>query len=744
MPEPVTPPTLAPDASARFAEFARSCKAAARAVALYPPQHPAIGASLGRLSQATSHLAPSGPFRLQVRVDSLLLDGALPARPDPSIAELAEVLYRHMIGALTVNSGADADSWRTLLLLLARSPEEVRADGGISHLWATAGGASLEIEEIDYAEVLREKQGQAATIDEILAAALAGPQLELDDSAMRALVDIVGDRTRLDELMSQLEKATTGKGVDVKTAAFLSLLHGIADHVARTNPEKLDAMFKQMGHAAGRLSAEGMLALLAQRERAGTKPGTIDVVSAVTDRMTDASVVQFVAGSVIAERGATDRLAHAFQSLVPETDRRRRLVALAENEVSSSELGQEESFTELWGNVEGMLTSYSDKDFVSSEYGRELSNARARAVEVEATSDDPPERVATWLSTVNDSALRGLDHYLLLDLLVIEADPLRWRDVAQTAMTHADDLVRVGYFDQAWQLAEAVVDQSAVNPERNPHARAALEQFGRGPMMKHVAGHLRTASNETYERFTRLCHAMGTAIITPLAEALSSEQDAQSRRRLRDILVGFGARGRESVQQLMHSPNWEVRRTAAYLLREFGGTEGLKELVPLLTDTEPLVQREAMQALLLNGTDEASGILLSALTTASGRTRQTLVSELMAMRDHRAAPFFCYLVKRLDRRKLPRIYIAAIDALGIFGGPDAVDALKAGLYHREWWAPLRTRRIRAAAAGALRKIGTPTAVDVLRAASTRGARGVRAAARSELARIKQSDPAISD
>ena len=40
-----------------------------------------------------------------------------------------------------------------------------------------------------------------------------------------------------------------------------------------------------------------------------------------------------------------------------------------------------------------------------------------------------------------------------------------------------------------------------------------------------------------------------------------------------------------------------MRRTAAYLLREFGGTEGLKELVPLLTDPEPLVQREAIQGL---------------------------------------------------------------------------------------------------------------------------------------------------
>src|SRR5262245_62193069 len=126
MAESATPPLLAPDTSAKFAEFARSCKAAARAVALYPGSHPAIGASLSRLVQATTLLANSAPFTLQVRTNSLLLNGSLAQRPDPAIAELAEVLYRHMIGALTINAAADADSWRTLLLLLARTPEEVR------------------------------------------------------------------------------------------------------------------------------------------------------------------------------------------------------------------------------------------------------------------------------------------------------------------------------------------------------------------------------------------------------------------------------------------------------------------------------------------------------------------------------------------------------------------------------------------------------------------------------------------
>jgi hypothetical protein len=730
MPEPV-PPALSADEAARLAEFARACKAAARAVSLYPGTHPAIGVSLGRLTEMTQRLTEAGPFRVQVASDRLLVNGAAAPKPDPAIGELASLLHRHLIGGLTLNPGAEAGSWRTLLLLLARTPDDVRADGGIARLWATAGGPSVEIQEIDYAEVLREKEGKDAELDRIIAAALAGPQLRLDDTGMRLLLEIVGDPRRLSELMAKLEGAAD-TGADAHVAAFMSLLRGLAEWTGRHHPEQLETVLTQVSQAAGRLSADGMLTLLAERQRDAPASAGGDVAGAVVDRMTDATVSQFVARSVIAERGASERLAQAFQALAPDTERQRQLLALAEAEVSSSALGDEEGFADLWQRVEGMLTSYSDKTFVSDEYGRELSSARAQAVDVERTSDDPPERVAAWLATVSDAALRGLDDQLLLDLLAIEADPLRWRDVADSVTTHAEDLVRVGHFDVACRLLDAVARESRNDEARVPHARPALDRFARGSMMKHVAAHLRAADDETYDRFRTVCHAIGPPVIAPLAEVLSAERDARSRRRLRDVLVGFGAGGRESVQQLMSAPNWEVRRTAAFLLREFGGSEGLKELVPLLADNEPLVQREAVQALLLSGSDEASQILLNGIRTTSGRVRETLVTELTNVRDARSAPFFRYVVRHMDRRTEPRLYVAAIEALGTMETPDAIDALRHALYHGDWKAPFETRRIRAAAAGALRRIGAPPAIEVLRQATRHGTRGVRAAARDAM------------
>jgi HEAT repeat protein len=105
------------------------------------------------------------------------------------------------------------------------------------------------------------------------------------------------------------------------------------------------------------------------------------------------------------------------------------------------------------------------------------------------------------------------------------------------------------------------------------------------------------------------------------------------------------------------------------------------------------------------------------------------------MRDERAGPLFCYLVRHVDRKAFHTVYVGAIDALGSFGGPDAVEALKEALQRGDWLAPIRTRQTRVAAAQALRKIGTSAAVTALRDASTRGSLGVRRAARAELKRL---------
>ena len=280
-------------------------------------------------------------------------------------------------------------------------------------------------------------------------------------------------------------------------------------------------------------------------------------------------------------------------------------------------------------------------------------------------------------------------------------------------------------------------------PSAQPHgarraraARPRRDDAARG----HAAAHAPTTRR--YERFKRLCHAHRPAGDRAARRSALGRAGRAVARRLRDILVGFGAQGRESVQQLMSAANWEVRRTAAFLLREFGGAEGLKELQPLLTDTEPLVQREAIQALVLNGTDEASQILLTRADHArrAARARRSSPS-WSSMRDERAAPLFCYLVRHLDRRKAFRsVYLAAIEALGRSAarrGRGAEDALQQRrLVGAAAHAAHPRRRGRRRCAGSARR---PPSTALREAVATRiraaCARPPRARARSGLGRV---------
>src|SRR5262249_26502981 len=152
-------------------------------------------------------------------------------------------------------------------------------------------------------------------------------------------------------------------------------------------------------------------------------------------------------------------------------------------------LGSTEGFEAVWNHVaEKLITSYSDESYVSEAYGRELSGARTQAVEVEQVSDDPPERVSAWLSTVAATALRGLDLTLLLDLLRREEDEERWGEMMTPVIKLLEDQLLVGDFDAALQLIGVLVQEASGGgtTARRQHAIIAIDTLIAGSMMRHI------------------------------------------------------------------------------------------------------------------------------------------------------------------------------------------------------------------------------------------------------------------
>ena len=737
MPQVTNREPLDAETTLRLTEFARACKAAIRAVSLYPNAHPAVGASLERLVATAARTLVFGPVTISVLPQTLLVANKGPERPDAAVVELASLLHDHLIGELQLVSAADPNAWRSFLHLLAQPSIDVQGQGGISRLWSGGGGDHIRVREVDYAEVLRQRtKGLTAHWDTIIQHCLQDDTVHIDEESLEALLEIADDAERLSELVERIERETADGGLRVQAEALARLLHFIADTVAKRKPERLERAFDAMARVAGKLSPEVLLGILARRGQDATNAP--DVVKELVSHMTDETVGGFVAQSVVDRRGATERLAQAFQTLVPEEGRRPAVLGLAREQVVETPLGAEEDFPKLWQQTTDLLLSYRDEPFVPEAYANELSGAREHAVDVERIADDSPELIAAWVTTISDASIRSLDLQLLLDLLTIEHDAGQWDVVAGFVVTHIDDLVLLGDFESAEPLVSALAAEAGPRGRSRHRAAAAsaLDRLLHGQLMTYLVGHLRTIDDAAFDRVRALCIALGTAAIRPLAEALSVEDRGRAFRRLSDLLVAFGPAGREAVEQLKNSPNPSVRRTAIYLLREFGGSEALPELASLLDDAEPNIQREAIRAIALIGSGDAHAVLQQALEAGTPAQRENIVSTLGSMRDERAVPLFCHMVRtHAYRRSMRRAYLTAIEGLGAVGGSEAVEALADALHYGEWYAPFRTATLRRAAAVALRRVGSSDAFNVLRESAERGSRGVRAAAREQLERL---------
>lgn len=733
------PEPLPPEQAASLTEFARAAKAAARAVSLYPPTHPAIQGAMSRVVNAGSRLASGGGVTLVVHPDDLVIDGRAASRADGAIAELADLLHTRLIGQLSFDPAAEAADWLAFLLLLSRTPEELIAEGGIGKAWTLTGRTHFEIREIDYAEVLRERSGgKQAEWNRIIANCLQGESIDLDDRTISALLEVVEDSDRFAEFLAHLQESD---GVEAKVgeraAALLRIIRGLMAALARQAPEKVDGMLRNVAEATAQLTPDMMLSFLEQATSPDSADG--DAVGQVVERMNDRTIAEFVAGNIVAERGATGRLAQAFETLVPDAERRVEVLELAREDVSQSALGQESGFEELWQNASTMLMSYSDKPYVSADYARELSGARTQAIEVERVSDDSPERIQAWLSTVSDDSLRRLDLQLLLDLLRLENDAAAWRTISNVVVAEIERLTLLGEAQAAHTLLEPITRENGPEgrPQLAPAATSAIEKLAIGPLVRHVVLHLRKIDERDVPPFNALCHTLGPIVVRPLAEALAAEENNRALRRLREMLLGFGAAGRQSVEQLKSSANPAVRRTAIDLLRVFGGHEALPELTSMLDDADPQVQRESIRAIVQIGTPKAYAVLERALVEDVAR-RDTIIEQLLALREDKAIPLLCYVLNHTrPRGKLLESHLSIIDTLGGLGDNAAVtQTLKSLLLRGEWWAPFRTTALRTAAAVALRRIGSPDAVTVLKEAAASAPRRVRAIAKAQVAQVR--------
>ncbi len=703
-----------------------------------------MSSALARIGDATRQATQNGPFTITVLPDALLVNGRGLAKPEPSAGELAAMLHQQLVGELTLFDSLDNDGWHTFLSLLAKTPEDARAMGGVRKAWEAAGNNAIALVEIDYADILRERAGtgDGASWDRILAAMKdedgEGGGASGEHATMQDMMALTEDPERLAQFAQKLQDVGKAVGDDSiqQRKSLLHLMHGLANYTAERKPEELDAVLNTMAGAAVQMPLDMLLSLITDPPPVASASGgaQMNLAGELQARLTDEMLTKFLVDNVVKDRGASGRLAAAFQTLVPDPSKQQEILAAATAQAAEM-FAADPQFENVWTSSSEMLMSYSDAKFVSEDYARELTTAQTQAVEVEKIGDDPPVRIRAWLATVSDEEVRALDQSLILDLLKIESRADAWSGVLDTALTSIDQLVLVGDLRLASQLLQAVsaIAQDPSAPFREP-AATGIARLVDGPMVRHLATSPNKATDAEFEIARKMCTTIGPKLVKPMSDALMGESNARTVRQLRDILISFGPAAREYANELKSSRNPAVRRAAIDLLRALGGDAALPDLRVMLDDADAQVQREALRGILQIGTNEAYQLLEQAMRSGAAHTRDAIMQALGGFRDEKAAPLFVHILTNTDYKGANEgTYTQTIESLGKVAVDErSASTLKDILYRGEWWAPGRTARIRAAAR-ALRSMGTPGADRVLEEAAASAPGAIRKVAKAALA-----------
>jgi hypothetical protein len=674
---------------ARVLDFARAFRSAARAVSFYPASHQAVVTALDQVVSAARAATVEGSLCLTILPHAFLAGGEPIDSSQSVVSELAALCHRHGVGALHLDGRASADAWQAFFTLLARRPEDVRNAGGIQRQWRALRRVSPAILEIDFGALLRGKVGGdyselAAVISHYLETAGVGGSI-LDDpcAALRQAIDAAPDEAQA-------------------VSAVLRELRAAA-HLTAATPERFEDVF-QRAAAVGEYLSEGVMAgLLERRGTVEATIGTLDVVQALVERMPDAVVSTFLS-KALGEAGAEPaRLAGTFHSLVPSADRRRLIVSGAQDVALGSDVVAQ------WAEFERNLESQLDRRFVSDQYGEELHAVQIRAASGDLASDDPPGRVAAWVASISDEAVRELDLLLLGDLARHEDDAGRVRKILDILQASVLEAAAAGDWDGAARTVEAI--QSIGTPSGDVSlqllATESLQRLGASPAGDQALAALPVATPEQVGRLISVLAAIGAPLMPAIARLWAADRQATVGARFEQAVAAAGRSGRDGLRRLLTSnaEGPETRVAAIRLLDLTPGTDHLPALEASLSDADEGVRAEAFRALSASTTDRASEILARGIARADLATQLLLLTWLKSRSGHRSTPVLQRLAARIDPQTSPvAVSLALVGAIERCGGADAEGLIGSFVGRTQWHTPLRTWRIRSAAKAALRAV----------------------------------------
>ncbi len=730
------------DLPQRVLGLARAIVAASRNRALYPPEHPAVGASLTRLTTALAEAAHNLPLALGVTPAALVPEEGPPIDHGPAV-EAAALLHARDILRLVFAPALDQHVVREFVELIAADPASLRERGGPAEVWRVAGPAGIDIAQVDYKKVLedRESEHPAARRDDlwqrIVRSVLERKKL-LDDAVQRRLLEIAGDPLAIGELARDVMAPNCMPDgsplLTTQAAAVVAAYNHLHNIVAVMAPDRRDEIFRNLADATAQLDPRVVVQMMRGTQSEPASPGdaaaSVSVMKGVAAAFDDVKVAQLLATTLALEGQASGRLAEVFETIAPDDERRSRVLRLTRTLLSETEFGRRDEFESLWHSMEELLMTYNERPFVSTAYQSGLDRAGERAAHMAAV--DTPVELPAWMRTIDQDSVRRLSVTLLIDLLNIETDASRGPALAGDLASLAEDMLMAGDYEAAANIAVAMsakgTDRQAVTRDA---CRAALDALGGALALRETVAALEELDDAQYAHLHRLFLAIGAPVVESLLDSISLEDGRQTTARARasETVIALGAPAVPRLVPLLDRPAWHVQRNVCELLERIASPEAVPLLQPLLRSRDARVVRQAVKALSNIPDPAAARAVHTVLRAATGEARRAVVDALAAEKDPRVVPV---LVRILDESNalgadhtVVLETLAALGALGPVVSDTAVASVGAVMRQRKWFARKKARALAERSVRALRQVDTPAARRAIEEAAASGDRLLR-------------------
>jgi len=720
----MTQATLSPELTRQSIALARALSAAARNWGLYPPEHPAAAASLTRLSEAIGKTAAGAAFTFGVTPKTLLVAGyALPE--EQSVTEAARLLHDHDILQISFLGDPDTPALHSLLALLSRPAEELRAEGGPEKAWAAAPHTSIAIEQIDYEKILedREVEHEVERRDDIwrsVVNSIVEGRNTFDSVQQQRLLEIAGSAFEIKELATAV--AAPKRNLDgspmitTQAATVLATFRHLAGIVTVMDPDRLSEVMRNVAAATTSLDPHVVMQIMQTDEGLQESP----IVGKIAQSFDDEKVAELLATALSKDGKATARLARIFDTIAPDAERKQRVLHMTRNLLSEHDFGRSSQFKAVWNSMEELLLTYDETPYVSASYQASLEGAVGRS-EMFASRDLPPE-LPEWVESLQQDNVRSLSVLLITDLLRIEDKEERAADIATDMTALVDDLLNAGDFaNSALVLRE--LRKASEGKVVATAARTALTTIGESIALREGAAMLSDFDQPTLEKFIECCESIGPIAIKALHPALQSETETPAFVRARDLTQRFGAPGISFIAPLADDNRWFVQRNAAALLGATRSAEAVPALQGLLRRSDARVLRQAVAALAGIDDPAAARAVQTALRAAAGAGRAAVVEALVAEKDPRVVPMLTRILGESDPfGDDHQTVLDTLDAVRQLRDERAVAAVTAIMRRKKMFARKKARAFKAAAVDALAAIGTPRATSALNDAQRTGDR----------------------